>query len=65
MNFIQENMINNSIKLAYYKLNRHKELGIQSNLNVFEVAELMDTIKRGDAIKNQQALPIFYNVYAN
>ena len=45
-------MINNSIKLAYYKLNRHKELGMQSNLNVFEVAELMDTIKRGDAVKN-------------
>lgn len=58
-------MINNSIKLAYYKLNRHKELGIQSNLNVFEVAELMDMISKCDSIKNQKSTPIFYNVLAN
>ena len=65
MNLIQEIMINNSIKLAFYKLNKHKELGTQSNMNIFEVAELMDTIVKANSIKNQTRTPIFYNVYAN
>ena len=65
MNLIQEIMINNSIKLAYYKLSKHKQLGVQSNMNIFEVADLMDTIIKANSIKSQTSTPIFYNINAN
>ena len=36
---------NKSIQSAQSKLSKHRELGTKTNLNVFEVAELMDTLK--------------------
>jgi len=36
---------NKSIQHAQSKLSRHRELGTKTSLNVFEVAELMDTLK--------------------
>ena len=39
--------------------------GVKSTLDVFQVAQLMDTIKYGDAVKRPQNSSIFYNISAN
>ena len=65
MNVSPIEMINNSIKIAEYKLNLHKIQGVKSTLDVFQVAQLMDTIKYGDAVKRPQNSSIFYNISAN
>ncbi len=44
-------MINNIIKKAEYKLSQHRQLGRQSNMSVFEVANLYDTLKKGQSMK--------------
>jgi hypothetical protein len=65
MNVSPIEMINNSIKIAEYKLNLHKIQGVESTLDVFQVAQLMDTIKYGDSVKRPQNSSIFYNISAN
>ncbi len=65
MNVRPVEMINNSIKIAEYKLNLHKIQGVKSTLDVFQVAQLMDTIKYGDSVKRPQNSSIFYNISAN
>ncbi len=65
MNVTQNEMINNSIKIAEYKLTQHKVQGVKSTLDVFQVAQLMDTIKYGDSVKRPQNSSIFYNISAN
>ena len=65
MNVRPVEMINNSIKIAEYKLNLHKIQGVRSTLDVFQVAQLMDTIKYGDSVKRPQNSSIFYNISAN
>ena len=65
MNVTTEKMINNSIKIAEYKLNQHKVQGVKSTLDVFQVAQLMDTIKYGESVKLPQNSSIFYNISAN
>lgn len=44
-------MINNIIKRAEYKLSQHRQLGRQSNMSIFEVANLYDTLKKGQSMK--------------
>ncbi len=65
MNVTQFEMVNNSVKIAEYKLSQHKVQGIKSTLNVFQVAQLMDTIKYGDKVQRPQNSSIFYNISAN
>jgi hypothetical protein len=65
MFFTQLDMINNSIKLAQYKLTLHKELGSKSELNIFQVAQLMDTIKFGGNLGQSQKSSIFYSIGSN
>ena len=65
MNVTQKEMINNNIKIAEYKLSQHKVQGVKSTLDVFQVAQLMDTIKYGDSVKRPQNSSIFYNISAN
>jgi hypothetical protein len=65
MNVTQFEMVNNSVKIAEYKLSQHKVQGVKSTLNVFQVAQLMDTIKYGDQVKRPQNSSIFYNISAN
>ena len=65
MNFTKNDMINNSIKVAEFKLNQHKTQGVRSTLDVFQVAQLMDTIKYGDNVKRPMNTSIFYNISAN
>ena len=53
-----------SIQQAQNKLSKHRELGTRSDMDVFQVAQLMDTIKNA---QNADAWPpsIFYNVHLN
>lgn len=45
---ILNDMIENKIKTAQYKLSQHKVQGSKSNLSIFEVASLMDLVKMGE-----------------
>ena len=58
-------MINNSVKLAQYKLSQHRLQGTKSKLNIFEVAQLMDAIKTAEQIKNTTGSSIFYSIHPN
>lgn len=58
-------MINNTVKLAQYKLSQHRVQGTKSKLNIFEVAQLMDSIKMAEQIKNVQTNSIFHSIHMN
>lgn len=58
-------MINNIIKRAEYKLSQHRSLGTRSNLSVLEVAQLMDTIRKGQSMKAAQSNSVFFSYSAN
>ncbi len=51
MNVIGVNMLTNTIKKAEYQLGLHRQMGIKSTLDIFQVAELMDAIRKA---KNMQ-----------
>jgi hypothetical protein len=55
---------NKSIQQAQSKLNRHRQMGTKSELDVFEVAKLMDAIKNAQTME-QWPSSIFYNVHLN
>ena len=55
-------MINNRIKQAKYQLSQHRTQGRNSRLSVFEVAKLMDTVKRGEQVNNNDANSIFFSL---
>ncbi len=55
---------NKSVRQAEMKLSKHREMGIKSPFNVFEVAELMDTLKNADT-PNAQSEAIFFSVNMN
>jgi hypothetical protein len=65
MNLIAENMINNTVKLAQYKLSQHRVQGTKSKLNIFEVAQLMDSIKMAEQIKDAPSNSIFHSIHMN
>lgn len=48
-------MINNIIKRAEFKLSQHRQMGKNSGLSIFEVAQLLDTVKKGEMMKNSSA----------
>ena len=58
-------MINNIVKRAEYKLSMHRQLGSQSNLTIFEVAKLIDTIRKGEELKNQGKESLFFSYSMN
>lgn len=45
---ILNDMIENKVKTAQYKLSQHKVQGAKSSLSIFEVASLMDLVKMGE-----------------
>ena len=55
-------MINNRIQQAKYQLSQHRSQGKNSHLSVFEVAKLMDTVKRGEQSYNDPAHSIFFSL---
>ena len=58
-------MINNSISLAQYKLQLHKEKGENSDLSIEDVARLMDVIHFGVQIKEPKNPSIFFQFSQN
>jgi hypothetical protein len=58
-------MINNTVKLAQYKLSQHRLQGTKSKLNIFEVAQLMDSIKTAEQIQNVPSNSIFHSIQMN
>lgn len=58
-------MINNIIKRAEYKLSQHRSMGTRSNLSILEVAQLMDTIKKGQAMKEAPSRSVFFSYSMN
>jgi hypothetical protein len=58
-------MINNTVKLAQYKLSQHRVEGTKSKLNIFEVAQLMDSIKMAEQIKEAPSNSIFHSIHMN
>jgi hypothetical protein len=55
---------NKSIQNAQSKLSKHRELGTKTNLNVFEVAELMDTLKSSSSNDDNRA-SVFFSINMN
>ena len=55
-------MINNRIKQAKFKLSQHRTQGVNSRLSVFEVAQLMDTVKRGEQLDKNNSNSIFFSL---
>ena len=59
-------MINNTKKTAEFKLNQHKQAGNNSNLTIFDVANLMDIIKHSEEMANKSIQPsIFHSLAYN
>ncbi len=51
----------NRIKTAKYKLSQHKVQGVNSTLSIFQVAKLMDTIKRGEDDNTSGQQSVFFS----
>ena len=41
-------MINNNVKTAQFRIAQHRTQGVQSRLSIFDVAHLLDEIKRAE-----------------
>lgn len=65
MNLTLQDMINNTIKTAKFKLNMHRKKGTKSELSVFQVAELLDSIKRAENQKELKTISIFNSISLN
>ena len=65
MEVIEKYMINNTVKIAEYKLNQHRLDGTSTNLSIFEVARLMDALKLADQMKNLKKNSIFHSFSLN
>lgn len=66
MDLIEKDMLNNTIKIAQLKLQKHQELGAKSELNIFEVAKLMDSIRHAERVKQSVHVnSIFHAISAN
>ncbi len=55
---------NKSILQAQNKLSKHRELGTKTNLDVFQVAELMDTLKFS-SMEDENKASVFFSVNMN
>ncbi|MDG1147250.1 MAG: hypothetical protein P8N52_02980 [Crocinitomicaceae bacterium] len=55
-------MMSNVVKTAKFKLSQHKAEGQYSDLSVFQVAKLMDTIKKGKEVGSVQNTPIYFSL---
>jgi len=55
-------MINNRIKQAKFQLSQHRTQGEKSRLSIFEVAKLMDTVKKGEDLNHSNGNSIFFSL---
>lgn len=59
-------MLNNTKKIAELQLNKHRTEGPNSKLSIFEVAHLMDAIKRAEDMQRVGESPsIFHSIAYN
>lgn len=58
-------MINNAVSLAQYKLKLHFDKGQESELNILEVASLMDIIHFGPIETELKTESIFFQFSLN
>lgn len=59
-------MINNTVSVAQYKLEEHLKKGVNSELSIFEAARLMDMIHFGTKQDVEKDLkPIFFSFSVN
>lgn len=59
-------MISSTVKTAQFKLSQHRVQGTKSKLNIYEVAHLMDAIKKAEKMQNtSNNSSIFYSVGLN
>jgi hypothetical protein len=58
-------MGNNKVKLAQYKLAQHRVQGTKSKLNIFEVAQLMDSVRTAGQINDHSSKSIFHSIHLN
>jgi len=59
-------MINNTVKAAQFKLSQHRLQGTKSKLNIFEVAHLMDAVKKAEQMQNiNNNISIFHSFGLN
>ncbi|MEY3084639.1 MAG: hypothetical protein RL037_819 [Bacteroidota bacterium] len=60
MNSLRSNVARN----AQLKLSKHRELGVKSNLSVFEVAALMDKLKNAERMEDHKN-SVFFSAVMN
>jgi hypothetical protein len=53
-------MINNNVKTAQYRIAQHRTQGVQSQLSVFDVANLLDQIKRAESLAEPLSKPTIF-----
>lgn len=58
-------MISNTVTLAKKQLEHHASQGAKSQLSIYEVAELMDTVKGYAEIKKSNEQSIFFSFSQN
>ena len=54
--------MNNRIQSAKFKLSQHKAQGAKSNLSIFQVAQLMDTIQNRVEAASNHKKSIFFSL---
>ena len=52
----------NKVRIAHLKLSKHKSMGTLSNMNIHEVASLMDLVQNRSLVKNESML---FSVHMN
>lgn len=62
MYFTNIDMNNNRIKAAKFKLSKHRTMGEETTLSIFQVARLMDTVSGKNAGAQPGNSPIFFSL---
>lgn len=65
MFLIESKMIKNNLRIARQKLEMHYQLGMESKLSIFEVANLKDLVLKGESVKEPQKSSIFFSFSVN
>jgi hypothetical protein len=60
-----QNLNRSTLGNAKSKLSQHRSMGSQSNLSIFEVAQLMDIVKFGSESDKNQMPSLFFSVGLN
>lgn len=53
-------MINNNVKTAQFRIAQHRTQGVHSQLSIFDVANLLDQIKKGERYAEPLSKPTIF-----